>query len=111
ALLHEPAADWRRLCHVRLRPLAGRATLPAGRHRHPAHPIACPHPGRTQSRRYPNGEPMSDESELSPKEQARLRARERKNRPPKMVVDNAGVKRIQLALKTRKQPRPKPPGS
>jgi len=54
---------------------------------------------------------MSDESELSPKEQARLRARERKNRPPKMVVDNAGVKRIQLALKTRKQPRPKPPGS
>jgi hypothetical protein len=54
---------------------------------------------------------MSDESELSPKERARLRARERKNRPPKMVVDNAGVKRIQLALKTQRQPRPKPPSS
>jgi peptidoglycan/xylan/chitin deacetylase (PgdA/CDA1 family) len=58
-----------------------------------------------------DGNPMSDESELSPKERARLRARERKNRPPKMVVDNAGVKRIQLALKTQRQPRPKPPSS
>ena len=42
---------------------------------------------------------MSGEDELSPKEVARLRARERKARPPKMVVDNAGVKRIQLALR------------
>src|SRR5205807_2437456 len=39
--------------------------------------------------------------ELPPKEAARLRARERKARPPKMVVDNAGVKRIQLALRDR----------
>lgn len=38
------------------------------------------------------------EDELSPKERARLRAREKKSRPPRMVVDNAGVKRIQLAL-------------
>jgi hypothetical protein len=38
------------------------------------------------------------EEDLSPKEAARLRSRERKARPPKMVVDNAGVKRIQMAL-------------
>jgi hypothetical protein len=42
---------------------------------------------------------MSGEDDLSPKEAARLRARERKARPPKMVVDNAGVKRIQMALR------------
>jgi hypothetical protein len=39
--------------------------------------------------------------ELSGKEAARIRARERKARPPKMVVDNAGVKRIQVALRDR----------
>ena len=44
---------------------------------------------------------MSGDEELSPKEAARLRARERKARPPRMVVDNAGVKRIQLALRDR----------
>jgi len=38
---------------------------------------------------------MSAEDELSPREAARIRARDRKARPPKMVVDNAGVKRIQ----------------
>jgi hypothetical protein len=43
-----------------------------------------------------------EDDELSPKERARLKARERKGRPPKMVVDNAGVKRIQLALRARK---------
>jgi hypothetical protein len=42
---------------------------------------------------------MTGEDDLSPKEAARLRARERKARPPKMVVDNAGVKRIQMALR------------
>jgi hypothetical protein len=44
---------------------------------------------------------VSRDEELSPKEAARLRARERKARPPKMVVDNAGVKRIQMALRDR----------
>jgi len=44
---------------------------------------------------------VSRDDELSPKEAARLRARERKARPPRMVVDNAGVKRIQLALRDR----------
>jgi hypothetical protein len=44
---------------------------------------------------------VSQEEDLSPKEASRLRARERKARPPKMVVDNAGVKRIQLALRDR----------
>lgn len=43
---------------------------------------------------------MSEE-ELTPKDAARIRARERKARPPKMVVDNAGVKRIQVALRNR----------
>jgi hypothetical protein len=42
---------------------------------------------------------MSGDEELSPKEAARVRARDRKARPPKMVVDNAGVKRIQIALR------------
>ncbi|HXM53045.1 MAG TPA: hypothetical protein VN913_07200 [Candidatus Binatus sp.] len=44
---------------------------------------------------------MSRDEDLSPKEAARLRARERKARPAKMVVDNAGVKRIQMALRDR----------
>jgi len=44
---------------------------------------------------------MKGDEELSPKEAARLRGRERKGRPPKMVVDNAGVKRIQIALSDR----------
>jgi len=44
---------------------------------------------------------VNREEDLSPKEAARLRARERKARPPKMVVDNAGAKRIQLALRDR----------
>ena len=53
---------------------------------------------------------MSGEDDLSPKEAARLRARDRKARPPKMVVDNAGVKRIQIALRdqsAKKSKRPK----
>jgi hypothetical protein len=44
---------------------------------------------------------MSSEDDVSPAEQARIRARERKIRRPKMVVDNAGVKRIQLSLRDR----------
>jgi hypothetical protein len=44
---------------------------------------------------------MTAEDDLSPREAARIRARDRKARPPKMVVDNAGVKRIQLALRDR----------
>ena len=43
---------------------------------------------------------MSDD-ELPPKEAARIRTRDRKARPPKMVLDNAGVKRIQVALRNR----------
>jgi hypothetical protein len=43
---------------------------------------------------------VSDE-ELPPKDAARIRSRERKARRPKMVVDNAGVKRIQIALRNR----------
>jgi hypothetical protein len=46
---------------------------------------------------------VSGEDELSPKEAARLRGRERKARPPKMVVDNAGVKRIQMALRNQSE--------
>jgi len=44
---------------------------------------------------------MTSDDELSPREAARIRARDRKARPPKMVVDNAGVKKIQMALRDR----------
>jgi len=44
---------------------------------------------------------MTADGELSPRGAARTRARERKARPPKMVIDNAGVKRIQLSLRNR----------
>jgi hypothetical protein len=44
---------------------------------------------------------MTSEDDLSPTEAARIRARDRKARPPKMVVDNAGVKKIQMALRDR----------
>ena len=44
---------------------------------------------------------MSGDDEFTPKEAARIRSRERKGRRPKMVVDNAGVKRIQQALRDR----------
>jgi hypothetical protein len=45
--------------------------------------------------------------ELSPRERARLRARDRK-RTTQMVVDNAGVKRTALAL-AQKRAKPAPP--
>jgi hypothetical protein len=45
--------------------------------------------------------------ELSARERARLRARERKG-ATRMVVDNAGVKRTALALARRRE-RPGPP--
>jgi hypothetical protein len=44
---------------------------------------------------------LSSDDDLPPKEAARIRSRERKARRPKMVVDNAGVKRIQIALRDR----------
>lgn len=44
---------------------------------------------------------MSSEDDLTAKEAARIRSRERKARRPRMVVDNAGVKRIQQALRDR----------
>ena len=45
----------------------------------------------------------ASEEDLPPKEQARIRSRDKKSRPPKMIVDNAAVKRIQLALRNRKK--------
>ncbi len=49
--------------------------------------------------------------ELTPRERARLRARDRK-RATTMVVDNAGVKRTALALAQRRAPKaPHGPGS
>ncbi len=44
---------------------------------------------------------MTADDELSAAEAARIRARERKARPPRMIIDNAGVKRIQLSLRDR----------
>jgi hypothetical protein len=46
---------------------------------------------------------MTEEEDLPARERARIRARDRKSRPPRMVVDNAGVKRIQGALQKRAQ--------
>ncbi len=46
--------------------------------------------------------------ELTPRERARLRARDRK-RATLMVVDNAGVKRTALALAQRRAGRQSPP--
>jgi hypothetical protein len=54
---------------------------------------------------------MNDEEELSARERARIKARERKSRPPRMVVDNAGVKRIQSALQKRARASRKKDGS
>jgi hypothetical protein len=48
----------------------------------------------------PNQESAERESVLSPREAAHLRARDRK-RSTRMVVDNAGVKRILLAQRAR----------
>ncbi len=45
--------------------------------------------------------------ELTPREQARLRARDRK-RATRMVVDNGGVKRTALALAQRRAARAAP---
>jgi hypothetical protein len=46
--------------------------------------------------------------ELSSRERARLRSRDRK-RTTQMVVDNAGVKRTALALAQRRSAKPAPP--
>jgi hypothetical protein len=46
--------------------------------------------------------------ELTPRERARLRARDRK-RTTQMVVDNAGIKRTALALAQRRATKPPPP--
>jgi hypothetical protein len=46
---------------------------------------------------------------LDDRERARIRRRDRKQRP-RMVVDNAGVKRVLQALALRRhRPRPEPP--
>jgi len=50
---------------------------------------------------------VTADDELAPREAARIRARERKARPAKMVVDNAGVKRIQLSLRDRSKKKKK----
>ncbi|HUY98074.1 MAG TPA: hypothetical protein VMW47_10735 [Verrucomicrobiae bacterium] len=44
-----------------------------------------------------------DPETLTPSEQARIRRRDRRRRTA-MVVDNGGVKRIQLALRARRRP-------
>jgi hypothetical protein len=53
---------------------------------------------------------VSDEEEMLPKPEAsRIRSRDRKVRGPKVVVDNAGLKKIQLQLAQRRRAaRPKP---
>jgi len=46
--------------------------------------------------------------DLTPRERARLRSRDRK-RTTHMVVDNAGIKRMALALAQRRAPKAVPP--
>ena len=47
---------------------------------------------------------MSDELDsLSPREGARARSRDRKVRGPRVVVDNAGLKRLTLQLAQRRR--------
>jgi hypothetical protein len=41
---------------------------------------------------------MDDPDLLSSHERARVEARERKTRPPRMVVDNAGLKKLAIHL-------------
>jgi hypothetical protein len=48
--------------------------------------------------------------ELTPRERARMRARDRK-RATRMVVDNAGVKRTALALAQKRAGKPRPSSS
>ncbi|MDQ2960805.1 MAG: hypothetical protein M3R48_07115 [Candidatus Dormibacteraeota bacterium] len=53
-------------------------------------------------------QPSDTPDDLTPREDARLRYRDRK-RVTRMVVDNAGVKRTALALARRRVPRHDPP--
>jgi hypothetical protein len=48
--------------------------------------------------------------DLTPRERARLRSRDRK-RTTQMVVDNAGIKRMALALAQRRAPKAVPPAT
>lgn len=56
--------------------------------------------------------PMSEEDadQLPPRERARVRSRDRKIRGPKVVVDNAGLKKllVQLAERRRRRARKRP---
>ena len=57
---------------------------------------------------------MSEDVELLPEpEKARVKARDRKVRGPKVVVDNAGLRKVQMQLAERRRtakarPKPKP---
>lgn len=55
---------------------------------------------------------MSEDVEQLPEpEKARVKARDRKVRGPKVVVDNAGLRKVQMQLAERRRavkPRPKP---
>jgi hypothetical protein len=61
---------------------------------------------RYRCRMAPDNRDISDE--LTPRERARLRARDRKRTTP-MVVDNAAVKRTALALAQRRATGSTPP--
>jgi hypothetical protein len=59
---------------------------------------------------------VSEDVELLPDaEKARVKARDRKVRGPKVVVDNAGLRKVQMQLAERRRaakpkPKPNPPG-
>jgi hypothetical protein len=56
---------------------------------------------------------VSEDVELLPEpEKARVKARDRKVRGPKVVVDNAGLRKVQMQLADRRRaagPKPRPP--
>ena len=57
---------------------------------------------------------MSEDVELLPEpEKARVKARDRKVRGPRVVVDNAGLRKVQMQLAERRRaaakPKPKEP--
>ena len=54
---------------------------------------------------------MRDDTDLLPaRERARVRARDRKLRGPRVIVDNPGLKKLVVDLANRRRAQRKPPG-
>ena len=51
---------------------------------------------------------VTDDAELSPRERARIRGRDRKVRGPRVIVDNPGLKKLVVDLANRRRARRNP---